>query len=222
MSEPTAPATPEVKTAPVAAPAASTEAEKLTPETSDVPPKYLAIVSPDDPAAVMDLVALVPETKEVTTPVVYKRKDQKWVKDDQVLLDLKSATPPPVVKLDDKAVLNDVLSQVDKIEAVTAAAPPFNMDAHILAFWEDSIAASVVAAGGLDRNAGNAEKLRHYWTHGEGAAKIRWGQKGDWSRCVRHLEKYMGERAKGYCQLRHKEAMGIYTATHAKEDRHNG
>lgn len=78
---------------------------------------------------------------------------------------------------------------------------------------------SVTAAGGLDRNRGNAERLRRYWVHGEGAAKIRWGTPGDWDRCVRHLSKYLGVRAKGYCQLRHKEALGIYTATHAKRDR---
>lgn len=77
----------------------------------------------------------------------------------------------------------------------------------------------VTAAGGLDRNRGNAEKLRRYWVSGEGAAKIRWGTPGDWSRCVRHLSKYMGPRAKGYCQLRHKDALGIYTATHAKRER---
>ena len=77
----------------------------------------------------------------------------------------------------------------------------------------------ITAAGGLDRNRGNAEDLRQYWTKGEGAAKIRWGTPGDWSRCVRHLSKYMGPRAKGYCQLRHKDALGIYTATHAKRDR---
>jgi hypothetical protein len=70
---------------------------------------------------------------------------------------------------------------------------------------------ALVAAGGLDRNRGNAEELRRYWTTGKGAAKIRWGTPGDWTRCVRQLSKYMGPRAKGYCQLRHKEATGIYT-----------
>jgi len=78
---------------------------------------------------------------------------------------------------------------------------------------------AVVAAGGLDKNRGNAEKLRRYWVSGPGAAKIRWGQPGDWSRCVRHLSKYLGPRAKGYCQLRHKDALGIYTSTHAKRER---
>lgn len=83
----------------------------------------------------------------------------------------------------------------------------------------ESIAKAMIAAGGLDRNRGNAEKLRRYWTRGAGALKIRWGQPGDWKRCVRHLAKYLGPRAKGYCQLRHKEALGFYTSTHAKKHR---
>lgn len=58
---------------------------------------------------------------------------------------------------------------------------------------------SIFAAGGLDRNRGQAENLRRYWTVGPGGAKIRWGQGGDWYRCVRHLSKYLGPRAKGYC-----------------------
>jgi hypothetical protein len=80
-------------------------------------------------------------------------------------------------------------------------------------------ASSIQAAGGLDRNRGNAETLRRYWAHGKGAAKIKWGVPGDWKRCVRQLAKYLGVRAKGYCQLRHKEALGYYTSTHAKMDR---
>lgn len=65
-----------------------------------------------------------------------------------------------------------------------------------------------VKAGGADRNRGGAEKLRRYWTHGEGAAKIGWGTEGDFNRCVNLLRKHMGERAKGYCNLRHQEAVG--------------
>lgn len=75
-------------------------------------------------------------------------------------------------------------------------------------------ASAMTAAGGVDRNRGNAEQLRHYWTHGAGGAKIRWNTPGDWKRCVRHLEKYLGPRAKGYCQLRHKEMDGVYTGSH--------
>jgi hypothetical protein len=72
---------------------------------------------------------------------------------------------------------------------------------------------ALTAAGGFDRNRGNAEELRHYWTRGEGGVKIMWGIPGDWTRCVRQLSKYMGPRAKGYCQLRHKEMTGVYTGS---------
>ena len=57
---------------------------------------------------------------------------------------------------------------------------------------------------------GNAEVLRDYWEHGEGAAKIRWGTPGDWTRCNRELTKYLGTRAKGYCNLMHKRMNGYY------------
>jgi hypothetical protein len=36
------------------------------------------------------------------------------------------------------------------------------------------------------------ERLRRYWTKGEGAAKIRWGTPGDLTRCEKHLRKYVG------------------------------
>jgi len=72
-----------------------------------------------------------------------------------------------------------------------------------------------VASRGRSKR-GNAETLRRYWTSGAGAAKIRWGAPGDWSRCVREVSKYMGPRAKGYCQLRHIAATGMSTSAHAK------
>jgi hypothetical protein len=193
--------------------AAAETPQVQTPDNSDVPAKYLAIVSPDDKTAVMDLVAIVPETVTTTTPALYKRKEGEWVKDDQILLDLKSATPPPVVELDDSTELNNVLTATD--QALAASAYNFSI------FW-DSVVDPLLAAGGHDRNRGHAEALREYWTHGEGGLKIRWGTPGDWKRCVRYLSKHLGERAKGYCQLRHKDATGVYTATHAKMDRKHG
>lgn len=54
-------------------------------------------------------------------------------------------------------------------------------------------------------------RLKNYWLHGAGAAKIRWGMPGDWTRCNRNLRKYMGVRAKGYCQKLHFDANGYYT-----------
>jgi hypothetical protein len=226
--------------APKVAPQAKSDAP-LTPETTDVPPLYFAIVSPDDPRAVMDLVAMVPASATSTEPSAYRREDKQWVLDDQVLKDLKSATPPPVVALD-SSVLDGVLKQVDGIAAVEASLTP--TDALVASMWspkaptpEDFFSAEdifellstedmetlsnegllehfvIQAAGGLDRNRGNAEQLRRYWTKGKGAAKIRWGTPGDWTRCVRQLSKYMGPRAKGYCQLRHKEVTGVYTGS---------
>jgi hypothetical protein len=163
--------------------ASAAEEKAMTPETSDVPILHMAVVSPDDPQAVMDLVALVPSSNKSIQPTTYARKDGKWVHDPQLLTDLRSATPPPVVVLDDSTLV-DVLEQMDQ-KAVTAA-------------------------GGLDRNRGGAAKLRRYWLYGKGAAKIRWRTPGDWTRCYRQLAKYMGPRAKGYCALRHKEANGYW------------
>jgi hypothetical protein len=56
----------------------------------------------------------------------------------------------------------------------------------------------------------NTDRLRHYWSFGDGAKKVQWGRSGDWQRCVSHLEKFLGIRAKGYCTLRHHEATGFW------------
>jgi hypothetical protein len=72
---------------------------------------------------------------------------------------------------------------------------------------------------GSRRGGGNAQTLRNYWTHGAGAAKIRWGSPGDFNRCVREVSKYLGGRARGYCALRHKAATGMWTSQHAKATR---
>ena len=170
--------------------------KELTPQTSDVQPMYMAIVSPDDLTAVFDLVSIVPASTNSTEPAVYKRSEAKWVKDDSILADLKSATPPPVVPLDGDNLI-EVLKQVDG----TADSADANDSAD---------AKPLTAEGGLDRNRGQAEKLRHYWLYGRGALKIRWNTPGDWTRCYHHLVKYMGIRAKGYCALRHKEATGVW------------
>lgn len=66
----------------------------------------------------------------------------------------------------------------------------------------------------------NTERLKSYWTHGEGAAKIRWGEGGDWERCVREVTKAVKgkmspEDIKGFCENRHKEATGMTTSEHA-------
>ena len=181
---------------------AALEDQKLTPETSDVPVMYLAIVAEDDPQAVMDLIALVPTSKTSTAPIAYRREPGKWAVDTQIVSDLKSATPPPVIVLSNE-LLSEVVEQIDSIQA-SARLP------HLLGLTDNAVIRALVSAGGLDRNRGNAEKLRRYWTKGKGALKIRWNTPGDWTRCYRNLSKYMGLRAKGYCALRHKEMTGVW------------
>lgn len=59
-------------------------------------------------------------------------------------------------------------------------------------------------------NQRKAESLRKYWMRGVGAVKIRWGAKGDFTRCVRQLRPYLGARTEGYCAKRHKESVGFW------------
>ena len=209
------------------------QAQALTPETSDVPPIYMAIVAQDDPQAVMNLVALIPADSKSVQPTLFKRKDDKWVKDEALLTDLNSPTPPPVIVLDDDS-LADVMSQMSKAtearseeraveqeqKAEAGPAPiQASVDQVLSILWSNTgELLAIAAAGGADRNRGNAEKLRRYWTVGEGGAKIRWNTGGDWTRCVRHLSKYMGPRAKGYCALRHKEMTGLWTGDKAHRE----
>lgn len=64
-------------------------------------------------------------------------------------------------------------------------------------------------AGGADRNRGGAENLRHWYVEGGGAAEIAWGTDGDFMRCVSIAGKHMTpENSRGYCNLRHQEAVG--------------
>lgn len=167
-----------------------------TPDSSDVDPVYMAIVDADDPRAVMDLIALVPASATSNEPKTFRRAGGKWVEAPDVLTDLRSATPPPIVQLDANQYM-DVLGQVD----MEGTNPPAE---------EGEGDQTITAAGGLDQNRGNAENLRHYWTVGPGGAKIRWGTGGDWTRCVRLLSKHLGNRAKGYCALRHHEMTGMW------------
>lgn len=55
---------------------------------------------------------------------------------------------------------------------------------------------------------GSDRQLREYWVHGEGAAKIRWGEHGDFNRCVAHLGKYV-KNPQGLCNEYHVEALGV-------------
>jgi hypothetical protein len=98
--------------------------------------------------------------------------------------------------------------------------------------WKTASGARITASGGLLALVADApltvspdpraEKLRRYWAEGKGALKIRWGTPGDWKRCYRQLTKYMGLRAKGYCQNLHKRATGIWTGSRLNPGGHRG
>ena len=193
----------------------------MTPETSDVEPLHLAIVDPVDKSAVMELIDLVPASANSTAPVLFKRTATGWEQDDNLLSSLQGATPPPVVTLD-KNVFADVLKQVDTTLAQKKPEDPAAVAASgEIALYNEygELLPALVAAGGQEitpKDIAATERLKRYWTVGPGGAKIRWGQGGDFNRCVRHLTKYLGPRAKGYCQLRHHDVLGFYTSTHAK------
>ncbi len=55
------------------------------------------------------------------------------------------------------------------------------------------------------------ERLMTYWAKGEGALKIRWGQPGDFDRCVRELRKHVPADidVKGLCSNLHVRALGV-------------
>ena len=55
-------------------------------------------------------------------------------------------------------------------------------------------------------------RIRRYWTHGEGAAKIGWGTPGDFNRCRNQLAKYVQkpEWLAGLCANMHYEVLGVW------------
>ncbi len=210
----------DIPLGPVTAAAEPKATAALTPDTSDVTPLRLAIVDELDKAAVLELLSLVPASAESTEPLLYRRGAKGWERDDNLLSKLRSATPPPVVTLDE-ATYTDVLTQVDQSLTAPPAPPAQAASGVAIDLYNEfgELLPAMVAVAGQEitpKDALAAERLRKYWTVGPGGAKIRWGQGGDFNRCVRHLTKYLGPRAKGYCQLRHHDVLGYYTSTHAK------
>jgi hypothetical protein len=198
----------------------------LTPETSDVKPLYLAQVDELDNAAVVDLIALVPKTDKTSDLQSFVRRNGRWEADPKMLAAIKSTIPPPLTVLDEQT-MEQVKEQVDSYYRSKAAK---QASAWLPTLWtEDGTllpasfammtdAATITAAGipGIADTPGDvaaARRLKRYWLVGPGAAKIRWNTPGDWTRCFRHLAKYMGVRARGYCQNLHKEATGVYTGS---------
>lgn len=81
----------------------------------------------------------------------------------------------------------------------------------------DSLTASVFAPGTHDgpgwvTHPVDTQRLRNYWTRGAGAAKIRWGQPGDFNRCRTQLRKYVSNPRylAGTCANLHFVALGFW------------
>lgn len=217
-----------------AAPANATPATPPATPANDIPEgaKVVAVVDELDKTAVIDLLTIAPG------PVVSRRNDGKWERDDGYLSLLRSVNPPPLVELSPDQVA-DVEAQVDESTrgmaftplgqpetpkekmAASAWSAEHQHKADELAVRLALIAASK-AGNTLKGKAMGAEKLRDYWLHGKGAVKIRWGAPGDWKRCVRHLSKYMGPRATGYCSLMHARATGAWTGSKVHRKAHGG
>jgi hypothetical protein len=98
------------------------------------------------------------------------------------------------------------ISHIEMGEAFAAESPLYSEFGEVL-----------VAAGHPFKGAKGAERLKEYWIHGEGAAKIRWGTKGDLTRCHNHLVKYVGPMmAWGLAQNYHKALFHMSNAKHDK------
>jgi hypothetical protein len=69
-------------------------------------------------------------------------------------------------------------------------------------------AGDLVGSFQLQAESGIPPQLFKYWAHGEGADKIRWGSKGDFTRCVGFLRKYVDQDAEGTCANLHRDATG--------------
>ena len=198
---------------PVLAAAEDEDAAEVESAAVDVPEdaRVFVEVDPAHREVVYDVWAVAPSTSAGGLGV-WRRHDGQWMDDPGFLATLRGETPPTLLYLPtDSPVLADVVSQVDKstsgqpFKALTAS---ITLSPEIYTDLLPLIARGT--RGGLSKEAGvgkggNAETLRRYWSEGEGGkVKIRWGVGGDWYRCVKHLRKYMGTRAKGYCNLLHK------------------
>jgi hypothetical protein len=61
----------------------------------------------------------------------------------------------------------------------------------------------------------SAARLTEHWTHGKGAAKIRWGTPGSMTRCIRHLTGKVRSPG-GLCADYHKIATGEWPTEHGR------
>lgn len=202
------------------------------PDPMDVPAgsAIVAVVDPIDEDAVLELLAITPG------PRVLRRHDAQWFDDPEWVPVLKSVRPPKIVRLNDAQVAS-VTAQVDRstnnqdwepfesdsreqYQIFTASAVS-DLDLELPELQDEELeetVQSLIAVAGREltpEDVKNTERLKRYWTIGEGAAKIRWGTPGAWTRCFRNVSKYMPPHvAKGYCTNLSQRLGGPGIATH--------
>lgn len=78
----------------------------------------------------------------------------------------------------------------------------------------------MVDTGGAQRHPEATRRLLNEWEHGDLAKKIRWGEDGDFNRCVVLATRIFGQNGvtdidpKAFCANRHKGALGTWPGDH--------
>ena len=99
-------------------------------------------------------------------------------------------------------------------------APADGEDLAVESRAQRSVAAAVKTEDGPGwlTHPADTDRLRDYWTHGKGAAKIGWGAPGDFNRCRANLAKYVKPMyLSAYCSNRHYDALGFWPGDHARK-----
>jgi len=89
-------------------------------------------------------------------------------------------------------------SEFDMIFRRPAASVPINLIAAV----------DVTESPREELQSGMPRQLKDYWLRGEGAAQIRWGTKGSFTRCVRELREHFPTGTEGLCANLYHEATG--------------
>jgi hypothetical protein len=207
--------------------------------TGSTPPPVIELTAPEPAKTVLAQVdkydnsegkfpaVAVPEKAPVTAAGFVVPGTELGIYDEKDIVDAVSTfdTLDPQVQPDAKRIIRNraialnrkdlipadwrTLSHVEEGEALASQSPLFSE-------FGDVIVASAHGGHGMG-GAKGAERLKQYWTHGAGAAKIRWGTGGDLTRAHKHLAKYVGPlMAWGLAQNYHKSLFGM---TNARRDK---
>lgn len=129
---------------------------------------------------------------------------------------------------DDYSIIDLSVMTDEEVEQYHALAPDEQI-AWLKEYKPEAILAAGFAPGTKDgpgwiTHPIPTSRIRRYWTHGKGAAKIRWGTPGDFNRCRRQLAKYIAnpQWLAGACANMHKEAIGLWPGGEAgRRGRHS-